>query len=39
LITTPQEIQEILSSGAIGISTTSAKLLSHTIRVRDKKQL
>jgi len=39
LITTPQEIQEILSSGAIGISTTSARLLSHTIRVRDKKQL
>jgi glycerol uptake operon antiterminator len=32
LITTPQEIQEILSSGAIGISTTSAKLLRHTIR-------
>ena len=39
LITRPQEIQEILSSGAIGISTTSAKLLSHTIGGRDKKQL
>ena len=39
LITTPQEIQEILSSGAIGISTTSAKLLRHTIRGRDKKNL
>jgi glycerol uptake operon antiterminator len=31
LITTPQEIQEILSSGAIGISTTSTNLLSHPI--------
>jgi glycerol uptake operon antiterminator len=38
LITTQQEIQEILSSGAIGISTTSAKLLSHAITGRDKKQ-
>ncbi len=38
LITTPQEIQEILSSGAIGISTTSAKLFSHTIKGRDKEQ-
>jgi len=32
LITTQQEIQEILSSGAIGISTTSAKLFSYTIK-------
>jgi len=38
LITKLQEIEEILSSGAIGISTTSAKLFSHTIRGRDKKQ-
>jgi glycerol uptake operon antiterminator len=38
LITKPQEIEEILSSGAIGISTTSAKLFSHTIRRPDKKQ-
>jgi glycerol uptake operon antiterminator len=38
LITKPQEIQEILSSGAIGISTTSAKLFNHTIKGRDKKQ-
>ena len=36
LITTQQEIQEILSSGAIGISTTSTKLLSHTIKGRGK---
>jgi len=32
LITTHQAIQEILSSGAIGISTTSAKLFSYTIK-------
>jgi glycerol uptake operon antiterminator len=32
LITTQQEIQEIFSSGAIGISTTSAKLFSYTIK-------
>lgn len=38
LITKLQEIEEILSSGAIGISTTSAKLFSHTIRGRGKQQ-
>ena len=38
LITMQQEIQEILSSGAIGISTTSAKLLSYTIKGRGKQQ-
>lgn len=36
LITKLQEIEEILSSGAIGISTTSAKLFSHTIRGQGK---
>jgi len=36
LITTPQEVQEILSSGAIGISTTSIKLLGSTIGAGDK---
>jgi len=38
LITKLQEIEEILSSGAIGISTTNAKLFSHTIRGRGKQQ-
>jgi glycerol uptake operon antiterminator len=38
LITKLQEIEEILSSGAIGISTTRAKLFSHTIRGRGKQQ-
>jgi len=38
LITKPQEIQEILSSGAIGISTTSAKLFHYTLKGRDKEQ-
>ena len=36
LITKLQEIEEILSSGAIGISTTNAKLFSHTIRGQGK---
>ena len=36
LITMPQEIQEILSSGAIGISTTNANLLSRGIVTRDR---
>ena len=39
LITTQQETQEILSSGAIAVSTTSVNLLSHTIRARDKRKL
>ena len=34
LISTTQEIQEILSSGAVGISTTSVNLLSSTISSR-----
>ena len=38
LITTPQEIQEILSSGAIGISTTRTKLFHYTLKGRDKEQ-
>ena len=38
LITTHQEIQEILSAGAIGISTTSAKLFHYTLKGRDKEQ-
>ena len=36
LITTPQEIQDILSSGAIGISTTSANILSRGIGTQDR---
>jgi glycerol uptake operon antiterminator len=36
LITTPQEIQEILSSGAIGISTTNVNILSRGIGTRDR---
>ena len=38
LITKLQEIEEILFSGAIGISTTNTKLFSHTIRGGGKQQ-